>query len=198
MLVSVTAIGGYEVLGSTLDDAAGEAFDKTAKLLELDYPGGPLLAKLAEKGDPQAFDLPRPMIARSGFDFSFSGLKTAVMLKVRAAKESGEFDAVRADIAASFQQAVVDTLLARTLKAADHLNVDRLVIAGGVGANRVLRQTLQERFPGRVYYPRIEYCTDNGAMIAMAGAMRLSEADTPNEIKAMARWPLQNLSPPAE
>jgi len=198
MLVSVTAIGGYEVLGSTLDDAAGEAFDKTAKLLELDYPGGPLLAKLAEKGDPQAFDLPRPMIGRHGFDFSFSGLKTAVMLKVRAAKESGEFATVRSDIAASFQQAVVDTLLARTLKAAEHLDADRLVIAGGVGANRVLRQTLEARFPGRVYYPRIEYCTDNGAMIAMAGAMRLSEAGTPNEIKAMARWPLQNLSPPAE
>ncbi len=197
MLVSVAAIGCYEVMGSTLDDAAGEAFDKTAKLLGLDYPGGPLLAKLAEKGDPAAFKLPRPMISRPGFDFSFSGLKTAVMLKVRAAKEAGDLDAVRADIAASFQQAVVDTLVARTLKAADHLRVDRLVIAGGVGANRALRDALHDRFPGQVYYPRIEYCTDNGAMIAMAGAMRLSEAVTPNEIKAMARWPLQELSPPA-
>ncbi len=198
MLVSVAAIGHYDVMGATLDDAAGEAFDKTAKLLGLDYPGGPLLAKLAEKGDPHAFKLPRPMISRPGFDFSFSGLKTAVMLKVRAAKEAGDLDTVRADIAASFQQAVVDTLVARTLKAADHLGVDRLVIAGGVGANRALRDALQEQFPGRVYYPRIEYCTDNGAMIAMAGAMRLSEANTPNEIKAMARWPLQELSIPAE
>jgi N6-L-threonylcarbamoyladenine synthase len=198
MLVSVAGVGCYDVLGSTLDDAAGEAFDKTAKLLGLDYPGGPLLAKLAENGSPTAFDLPRPMISRSGFDFSFSGLKTAVMLKVRAATEEGDLDAVRADIAASFQQAVVDTLVSRTLKAADHLGVDRLVIAGGVGANRALRDELKNRFRGRVFYPRIEYCTDNGAMIAMAGAMRLSEADTPIEIKAVARWPLQNLLPPAE
>ena len=197
MLVSVAAMGSYEVLGSTLDDAAGEAFDKTAKLLGLDYPGGPALAKLAEEGDPQAFDLPRPMISHAGFDFSFSGLKTAVMLKVRESVQAGGLDQVRADIAASFQQAVVDTLVARTLKAASHLNAERLVIAGGVGANQVLRDELQRHFEGRVFYPRNEYCTDNGAMIAVAGAMRLSEAATPDEIKAIARWPLQNLLPPA-
>jgi tRNA N6-adenosine threonylcarbamoyltransferase len=197
MLVSVAATGRYEVLGSTLDDAAGEAFDKTAKLLGLDYPGGPALARLAQQGDPQAYRLPRPMISRPGFDFSFSGLKTAVMLKVREAARVDGIDAVRADIAASFQQAVVDTLVTRTLQAAAHLNADRLVVAGGVGANLALRDQLRRSFAGRVYYPRIEFCTDNGAMIALAGAMRICEAGTANEIKAMARWPLQNLLPPA-
>ena len=194
MLVSVGAVGSYDVMGSTLDDAAGEAFDKTAKLLGLDYPGGPALAKLAEQGDPGAFDLPRPMILRPGFDFSFSGLKTAVMLKVKEATEAGTIQSSRADIAASFQKAVVDTLVARTLKAAAHIKADRLIIAGGVGANQALREELRSRFDGRVFYPRIEYCTDNGAMIAIAGAARISEADVPDEIEARARWPLQELT----
>jgi N6-L-threonylcarbamoyladenine synthase len=197
MLVAVAAIGEYDVLGSTLDDAAGEAFDKTAKLLGLEYPGGPALAKLAEAGNPSAIDLPRPMISRSGFDFSFSGLKTAVMLKVREATDAGTIEETRADIAASFQQAVVDTLVSRTLKAARHLDSDRLIIAGGVGANKALRDQLQRRFDGRVYYPRTEYCTDNGAMIAMAGALRLHDGMAPDEISATARWPLQELLPPA-
>ena len=197
MLVSVIGVGSYHVLGSTLDDAAGEAFDKTAKLLGLDYPGGPALAKLAEQGDPKAFKLPRPMLSRQGFDFSFSGLKTAVMLKVREAADTGTLAAVTADIAASFQQAVVDTLVGKTLQAASHIDADRLVIAGGVGANLALREELEHRFQGRVYYPRAEYCTDNGAMIAMAGAMRVRDANAPDEITAVARWPLQDLLPPA-
>ena len=195
MLVSVSAPGSYQVMGSTLDDAAGEAFDKTAKLLRLGYPGGPALAKLAEKGNAGAYDLPRPMIRREGFDFSFSGLKTAVMIKVREAETLGNIDSVRADIAASFQQAVIDTLVARTLKAASSVQADTIVIAGGVGANLLLREQMSHRFNGRVYYPRLEFCTDNGAMIALAGAMRLQQAQAPGEIKATARWSLETLSP---
>jgi N6-L-threonylcarbamoyladenine synthase len=198
MLVSVSKPGSYRVMGSTLDDAAGEAFDKTAKLLRLPYPGGPALAKLAEVGDASAYDLPRPMIRRDGFDFSFSGLKTAVMLKVREAESLGNFDGARADIAASFQQAVVDTLVARTLKAAISEQADRIVVAGGVGANLLLREQLSCRFDGRVYYPRLDFCTDNGAMIALAGAMRLQQAQPPGEIKATARWSLETLPPIAE
>ena len=196
LLVWVDALGSYEILGTTLDDAAGEAFDKTAKLLGLDYPGGPALARLAEKGIDDAISLPRPMIHKPGFDFSFSGLKTAVMLKVREARAAGNFDGQRADIAASFQRAVVDTLVTRTLKAARHTNASRIIVAGGVGANRLLRADLAERFDGTVYYPRLEFCTDNGAMIAVAGAMRLAEADFAEEIKAVARWPLDTLKPP--
>ena len=196
LLVWVDALGSYEILGTTLDDAAGEAFDKTAKLLGLDYPGGPALARLAEKGIDDAISLPRPMIHKPGFDFSFSGLKTAVMLKVREARAAGNFDGQRADIAASFQRAVVDTLVTRTLKAARHTNASRIIVAGGVGANRLLRADLAERFDGTVYYPRLEFCTDNGAMIAVAGAMRVAEADFAEEIKAVARWPLDTLKPP--
>lgn len=196
LLVYVRELGSYTVMGSTLDDAAGEAFDKTAKLLGLDYPGGPALAKLAERGNAAAYALPRPMLKRPGFDFSFSGLKTAVMLKVREVSAAGISDEVRANIAASFQKAVVDTLVTRTLKAAQHEKVGRIVVAGGVGANRLLRSELKRRFDGKVYYPRPEFCTDNGAMIAMAGAMRVHEADTPNDIKALARWSLAALSPP--
>ena len=151
LLVSVAALGSYEILGTTLDDAAGEAFDKTAKLLGLDYPGGPALARLAEKGRDDAINLPRPMIHKPGFDFSFSGLKTAVMLKVREARETGNFDGQRADIAASFQRAVVDTLVTRTLKAARHTDTSRIVVAGGVGANRLLRTDLAQRFDGAVW-----------------------------------------------
>jgi len=198
LLVSVSEPGCYRLMGSTRDDAAGEAFDKTAKLLGLAYPGGPALAKLAEKGDAGAYDLPRPMIRREGFDFSFSGLKTAVMIKVREAEARGEIDRVRADIAASFQQAVVDTLVARTLQAASSVQAERIVVAGGVGANLLLREQLSCRFDGRVYYPRLDFCTDNGAMIALAGAMRLQQARAPGEIEARARWSLETLTPPAE
>jgi N6-L-threonylcarbamoyladenine synthase len=193
MLVWVEALGDYKVLGSTLDDAVGEAFDKTAKLLGLGYPGGPALARLAESGDENAWRFPRPMINRDGFDFSFSGLKTAVMLKVREAKS---LDPVRADIAASFQRAVVDTLVARTLKAALHMSADRLVIAGGVGANKLLRSELRQQFPGEVFYPRLEFCTDNGAMIAVAGALRITDSEKPGTIHATARWSLETLARP--
>jgi len=194
MLVWAEALGQYHVLGSTLDDAVGEAFDKTAKLLGLGYPGGPALARLAESGDEKAWRFPRPMINREGFDFSFSGLKTAVMLKVR---EAGSVDAVRADIAASFQRAVVDTLVARTLKAARHKNAARIIVAGGVGANKLLRSELSHQFSGQVFYPRLEFCTDNGAMIAVAGALRLTDGEKPATINATARWSLESLKSPA-
>lgn len=196
MLVSVKGLGEYEVLGTTLDDAVGEAFDKTAKLLGLDYPGGPALARLAERGNARAYPLPRPMLNRAGLDFSFSGLKTAVMLQVRKAETLQEIDHVRADIAASFQSAAVDTLVGKTLQAASEIGAQRVVVAGGVGANKALREQLAERFDGRVFYPRSEFCTDNGAMIALTGALRLADAGAPDEILATARWPLDSLMPP--
>lgn len=196
LLVSVAGIGRYRVLGTTLDDAVGEAFDKTAKLLGLGYPGGPALARLAEQGQDDAYALPRPMLDRPNLDFSFSGLKTAVMLTVRDAEASGCLDAVRADIAASFQRAAVDTLVKRTLQAARLEALERIVVAGGVSANTLLRNELASRFDGRVYYPRLEYCTDNGAMIAIAGAKRIADARPPGEIVARARWRLDELQPP--
>lgn len=197
MLVGVDGLGLYRVLGTTLDDAAGEAFDKTAKLLGLGYPGGPAVARAAEEGDETAIALPRPMLGRPGFDFSFSGLKTAVMLAVRAADDAGRLAQVRADIAASFQRAVVDTLVGKTLKAAQSEGAERIVVAGGVGANRLLRQALEDRFDGRVYYPRTEFCTDNAAMIALAGALRPGDADRSRAILATARWPLGQPCEPA-
>ena len=196
MLVWVEALGAYTVLGSTLDDAVGEAFDKTAKLLSLGYPGGPALARLAEEGNDGAWKFPRPMLNRDGFDFSFSGLKTAVMLQVREVEETGSLDDVRADIAASFQRAVVDTLVARTLKAARSQGATRIVVAGGVGANKLLRAELSDQFEGTVFYPRLEFCTDNGAMIALAGALRLADAKQPTDIGATARWSLDSLARP--
>ncbi len=197
LLIAVRELGRYEVLGTTLDDAAGEAFDKTAKLLGLAYPGGPLLAKLAEEGDEQAFAFPRPMLNKPTLDFSFSGLKTAVMLEVKKAEAAGTLPEQRADIAASFQRAAVDTLIGKTIRAAESAGLERVVVAGGVGANRLLRQDMAARFPGEVFYPRFEFCTDNGAMIAVAGAMRLAEASEAGEIKATARWSLETLAAPA-
>ena len=197
MLIAVRELGDYQILGSTLDDAAGEAFDKTAKLLGLGYPGGPLLAALAEDGDEQAYSFPRPMLNKPNLDFSFSGLKTAVMLEVRKAEAAGEIDNRRADIAASFQRAAVDTLVGKSIKAAEAQRLDRIVVAGGVGANRLLRSEIAARFPGEVFYPRFEFCTDNGAMIAVAGALRLSEARAATQIKAQARWSLDTLDVPA-
>ena len=197
MLIAVRNLGEYEVLGTTLDDAAGEAFDKTAKLLGLGYPGGPLLAALADEGDDAAFAFPRPMLNRPTLDFSFSGLKTAVMLAVRKVEASGGLDSCRADIAASFQRAAVDSLVGKALRAAESEGLDRIVVAGGVGANRLLRNDMAERFSGEVFYPRFEFCTDNGAMIAVAGAMRLSDAQDASEIRAQARWSLDSLSVPA-
>ena len=197
LLVEARGLGRYRILGKTLDDAAGEAFDKTAKLLGLGYPGGPELARLAEHGDDTAFDLPRPMAGRPGADFSFSGLKTAVMLQVREAERSDSLAAARADLAASFQRAVVDTLVARTLAAAEACAATRIVVAGGVGANALLRRELTQRFAGRVFYPRLEWCTDNGAMIAVAGALRLTEGRSPDRMLALARWSLADVKPPA-
>jgi N6-L-threonylcarbamoyladenine synthase len=196
MLVRADGLGQYRVLGTTLDDAVGEAFDKTAKLLGLGYPGGPALARLAEKGDDKAFAFPRPMLNQPGFDFSFSGLKTAVMLQVRQNEAAGELERVRADIAASFQRAAIDTLVRRTLAAARQEGSRCIVVAGGVGANALLRAELSRRFEGRVFYPRPEFCTDNGAMIAIAGSFRIGDAAAAGEIVARARWPLDSLKPP--
>ena len=195
MLVDVEAVGRYRVVGNTLDDAAGEAFDKVARLLGLPYPGGPALAALAEQGDPAAFDLPRPLIDR-GLDMSFSGLKTAV----RRIVEAGHGPEVAANIAASFQAAVVDTLVAKCARAVETLGRQRLVIAGGVGANRSLRARLRawgEAEGVEVYYPRPAFCTDNGAMIAYAGRARLVPGlPVSRQISARPRWPLDELKPP--
>ncbi len=196
MLIAVRELGDYEILGTTLDDAVGEAFDKTAKMLGLGYPGGPALAALAEEGDEGAIAFPRPMLKRPGFDFSFSGLKTAVMIEVRKATERGDYESQRANIAASFQRAAVDTLVAKSISAAAHENLERIVVAGGVGANRLLREEIATHFRGRVYYPRPAYCTDNGAMIAVAGALRIADATAVSEIKAQARWSLDTLRAP--
>jgi N6-L-threonylcarbamoyladenine synthase len=198
MLIAVKELGDYRVAGTTLDDAVGEAFDKTAKLLGLGYPGGPALAALAESGNDAAFAFPRPMLNKPNFDFSFSGLKTAVMIEVRKAEAEGRLDECRADLAASFQRAAVDTLIAKSIRAARAEGLDRIIVAGGVGANKLLRKEMAERFEGEVFYPRLEFCTDNGAMIAIAGALRFAEADPASEIKAQPRWSLETLGVPAE
>jgi N6-L-threonylcarbamoyladenine synthase len=196
MLVEVRAIGEYRILGETLDDSAGEAFDKTAKLLGLGYPGGPALARLAEHGDAKRFSFPRPMTDRPGLDFSFSGLKTHTRnLWLNSDKD----DKTQADIAAGFQQAVVDTLLIKCRRAMQQTRAQQLVIAGGVGANLSLRQTLQKagsKYGWKVSYPRLEFCTDNGAMIALAGCQRLvAGQETGPVLQAFARWPLDQLPP---
>jgi len=198
MLVDVADFGAYDVLGQTLDDAAGEAFDKTAKLLGLPYPGGPELARLAGTGDPRRYDLPRPMLKRPGLDFSFSGLKTAVMMQVRELEQlGGPGDQDRADLAASFQAAVVDTLVAKSLRALDASGRERLVVAGGVGANEQLRASLRAALDargGRVYYPRIAFCTDNAAMVALTGCLRLQSGTAPSQVvKVHPRWDLASL-----
>ena len=196
MLIAVSGLGDYQVLGTTLDDAVGEAFDKTAKLLGLGYPGGPALAALAQGGNDTAYALPRPMLHRPGLDFSFSGLKTAVMLEVKKALAAGELESCRADLAASFQRAAVDTLIGRALQAAKQERFERIVVAGGVGANKLLRREMASRFDGKVFYPRLDFCTDNGAMIAVAGALRLADATAATEIRAQARWSLDTLCVP--
>ena len=196
MLIAVSGLGDYQVLGTTLDDAVGEAFDKTAKLLGLGYPGGPALAALAQGGNDTAYALPRPMLHRPGLDFSFSGLKTAVMLEVKKAIAAGELETCRANLAASFQRAAVDTLIGRALKAAKQERFERIVVAGGVGANKLLRREMASRFDGKVFYPRLDFCTDNGAMIAVAGASRLADATAATEIRAQARWSLDTLCVP--
>ena len=196
MMVKVQGIGRYDVLGESVDDAAGEAFDKTAKLLGLDYPGGPLLAKLAESGRPGLYKFPRPMTDRPGLDFSFSGLKTFAANTIR---DAGDDNQSKADIANAFQEAVVDTLAIKCRRALKETGLSRLVIAGGVSANKMLRGQLEEmmnKIGGKVYYPRLEFCTDNGAMIAYAGLQRLKAGQTEDlSAKARPRWPLEDLSP---
>ena len=195
-LMRVDGVGRYEMLGETIDDAAGEAFDKSAKLLGLGYPGGPALAALAAHGDPEAVDLPRPLLHSGDLDFSFSGLKTAVMTAVRKLGPApGERQ--RADIAASTQAAIVDVLVKKSLRALQETRLSRLVVAGGVGANARLREQLNAaaaRRGVRVHYPELALCTDNGAMIALAGALRLqgdpglAQANYAFDVKP--RWPL--------
>lgn len=196
LLVRVDGIGEYQILGESIDDAAGEAFDKTAKLLGLDYPGGAALARLAEKGTPGRFVFPRPMTDRPGLDFSFSGLKTFAANTIRS---QGQDDQTRADIAHAFQSAVIDTLAIKCKRALQETNLKRLVIAGGVSANKELRQQLAElmqKLGGAVYYPRPEYCTDNGAMIAYAGMQRLKAGQIADlEISVKPRWSLETLPP---
>jgi N6-L-threonylcarbamoyladenine synthase len=191
MLIEVQAIGQYTLLGDTRDDAAGEAFDKAAKLLGLPYPGGPELARLAASGHAGKIRLPRPMLDRAGLEFSFSGLKTAVLHAVR---EQPLDHRRRADIAYAVQDAIVDTLVAKALRALDETGLDHLVVSGGVSANRVLRERMAAaatRRGARVYYPRIEFCTDNAAMIAVAGFWRLKAGEHESlAIQAKARWPL--------
>jgi N6-L-threonylcarbamoyladenine synthase len=201
LLVQVEGIGRYRILGQTLDDAAGEAFDKTAKMLGLPYPGGPQLAKLAGEGRPDRYDFPRPMLNRPGLDFSFSGLKTAVVLKARELARDGVLaESDRIDLANSFQEAVVDTLVAKCIRALEATGLERLVVAGGVGANRRLRRRLQDELTARgayVYYPRNEFCTDNGAMVALAGSLRFRPgAPSGARVEARARWDLEELRQP--
>ena len=197
-LMRVDGVGRYELLGETIDDAAGEAFDKSAKLMGLGYPGGPALSRVAEHGDPQAFKLPRPLLHSGNLDFSFAGLKTAVMMQ---AKKLGDaLEGRKADLAASTEAAIVDVLLKKSMTAIRQTGLKRLVVAGGVGANRHLRNQLNAACAAqrvRVHYPELHLCTDNGAMIAMAAAMRLqSGQQTASKVYAFdvkPRWPLDLL-----
>ncbi|WP_181296491.1 tRNA (adenosine(37)-N6)-threonylcarbamoyltransferase complex transferase subunit TsaD [Pseudomonas sp. Q2-TVG4-2] len=199
-LVRVDGIGRYELLGESVDDAAGEAFDKTAKLMGLRYPGGPEIALLAERGTPGRFLFPRPMTDRPGLDFSFSGLKTSTLTtwqQCRSAGDDGE--QTRCDIALAFQQAVVETLTIKCWRALKQTGLNNLVIAGGVSANSALRENLETmlgELKGQVFYARPRFCTDNGAMIAYAGCQRLlaGQQDGP-EISVQARWPMEMLAP---
>jgi N6-L-threonylcarbamoyladenine synthase len=204
MLVAVRALGEYQVLGETRDDAAGEAFDKSAKLLGLPYPGGPELARLAADGRPGRYRFPRPLLDRPGLEFSFSGLKTAVALAARdlaGVADAAEAARMRADIAHAVQEAIVETLVGKTLRAVRETGLTQVVVAGGVGANRLLRERLAEGLAplrGRAFHPPIEFCTDNAAMIAVAGLARLRAGQRPEglAITARAQWPLQGLAPP--
>ncbi len=196
LLVRVDGIGRYQIIGESVDDAAGEAFDKTAKLLGLPYPGGPALARLAEQGAPGRFKFPRPMTDRPGCDFSFSGLKTAAINTWRTLEPTPEN---KADVARAFEEAVVETLAIKCRRALEATRLERLVIAGGVGANRRLRERLREvttELGGQVHYPRLEFCTDNGAMIAYAGWRRLAAGQREDAaIEVLPRWPLDSLPP---
>jgi N6-L-threonylcarbamoyladenine synthase len=194
-LVLVRGLGDYELLGESVDDAAGEAFDKTAKMLGLGYPGGPAVARCAEQGDPERFVFPRPMTDRPGLDFSFSGLKTFTLNTVNAHRPLD--DATRADIARAFEEAVVDTLVIKCRRAVEQTGVPHLVMAGGVSANVRLRERLAARVDAEVYYAAPRLCTDNGAMIAYAGYRRLAAGETAGlAIDTRARWPLTELTVP--
>jgi N6-L-threonylcarbamoyladenine synthase len=194
-LIEVGGIGRYRTLGDTRDDAAGEAFDKTAKLLGLPYPGGPELARLAQSGTPGQFQFPRPMLDRPGLELSFSGLKTAVLHSLRGRELTPK---LRADVALGVEEAIVATLAAKAVRALEATGLDALVVSGGVSANQRLRAVLTEevgRRGGRVYYPRIEFCTDNAAMIAMAGLARLRAGEHEGlPIQPRAQWPLETLT----
>ena len=194
-LMRVDGVGRYEILGETIDDAAGEACDKSAKVMGLPYPGGPVLSKLAESGDPEAFKLPRPLLHSGDLDFSFAGLKTAVL--TQAKKLGDELEARKADLAASAQAAIVEVLVKKTLNALKQTGMNRVVVAGGVGANKQLREQLNRECAKRkirVHYPELHLCTDNGAMIAMAAAMRMQagqqQADKTYSFDVKPRWPL--------
>jgi len=201
MLVNVKAMGDYTILGQSLDDAVGEAFDKTAKMLALGYPGGPVLAQLADtiadtikEGEQGRYNFPRPMVRHQGLDFSFSGLKTYALTTWNESKERGlDKDIDKAHIAHAFQEAVVDTLFIKCRRALEKVDSKRLVIAGGVGANKRLREKLQS-LDAKVYFPRMEFCTDNGAMIAYAGAIRLQAGEAEQAvIQPKPRWSLESL-----
>ena len=198
-LMRVDGVGRYEILGETIDDAAGEAFDKSAKLMGLGYPGGPALSRLAEQGDATAFKLPRPLLHSGNLDFSFAGLKTAVL--TQAKKLGDELEARKADLAASTEAAIVEVLVKKTLAALKQTGLKRVVVAGGVGANRHLRAQLNAACAAakvRVHYPELHLCTDNGAMIAMAAAMRLQagqqQANTDYAFDVKPRWPLDAIT----
>ena len=193
LLVAVRGIGQYEILGESLDDAVGEAFDKTAKLLGLPYPGGPHLAKLAQQGRPGPYKFPRPMTDRPGLDFSFSGLKTAVLTAIKPGADEQD----KADLAWAFQEAVTETLAIKCQRALEHTGFDALVVAGGVGANLRLHERLAEvaRKSGtQLYFPRHEFCTDNAAMIAYAGWARRAQGVRDGALMTRARWPLTELA----
>jgi N6-L-threonylcarbamoyladenine synthase len=191
LLVKVSGLGQYKILGESLDDAVGEAFDKTAKLLGLPYPGGALLAKLAEQGNSNRYHFPRPMTDRPGLDFSFSGIKTHAAQTVAKA---GDDPQAKADIARAFEDAIVETLLIKCQRAIKTTGLNTLVIAGGVAANKQLRKVLQEKLTAHVFYPRSEFCTDNGAMIAYLGCQRMLRGEKDNlKIRAMPRWSLEEI-----
>jgi N6-L-threonylcarbamoyladenine synthase len=194
-LIRVAGLGRYELLGESLDDAAGEAFDKVAKMLELGFPGGPALAQLAEHGDPARFTLPRPMTDRPGLDFSFSGLKTAVRTLI---EQQGRVPQTKADIARAFEEAVVDTVLIKCRRALEASATRDLVLAGGVSANRRLRDRLAAALDARIHIAPPALCTDNGAMVAYAGCQRLLAGERDGlAVTVRARWPITELKPPA-
>lgn len=208
LLALVKGIGDYQILGQTVDDAVGEAFDKTAKILGLGYPGGPIISKMAEKGSETRYRFPRPMVDRPGLDFSYSGLKTFALTTVQKEIEKLEQgdgsqlpsldEQTVCDIAWAFQDAAVDTLVIKSKRALQQTGVKNLVVAGGVGANRRLRQKLSqmaESLHGKLYYPRIEFCTDNGAMIALAGALRFHQSVDDLAFEVKPRWSIEDLPP---